>query len=53
MVENRGHVKTLRFWNLLLSNLGLPRALFTEDLEPRLAFYEDNPWEEIPRFRSW
>jgi beta-galactosidase len=49
----RGRVKTLRFWNVLLGNLELPRAAFTEDLEPRLAFYEDNPWEEIPRFRSW
>jgi beta-galactosidase len=49
----RGRIKTLRFWNVLLANLGLPRAPFTEALEPRQAFYEDNPWEEIPRFRSW
>lgn len=49
----RGRVKTLRFWNVLLANLELPRAAFTEVLQPALAFYEDNPWEEIPRFRSW
>jgi len=49
----RGRVKTLRFWNVLLANLELPRAPLTEELQPRLAFYEDNPWEEIPRFRSW
>ncbi len=49
----RGRIKTLRFWNVLLANLDLPRAAFTEELQPAVAFYEDNPWEEIPRFRSW
>jgi beta-galactosidase len=50
---SRGRVKALRFWNVLLGNLQLPRSSLTDELQPRLAFYENNPWEEIPRFRSW
>ncbi len=49
----RGRIKTLRFWNVLLANLALPRTPLTEAMQPGRAFYEENPWEEIPRFRSW
>ena len=47
---SRGQVKALRFWNILLANLGGRNGPFLESSAPR---YEPNPWEEIPPFINW
>ncbi|MCX7047029.1 MAG: hypothetical protein NTX50_16260, partial [Candidatus Sumerlaeota bacterium] len=49
----RARVKVLRFWNILLSNLGAAREPFDHNLLPALRFYEDNPWEELPPYIDW
>lgn len=49
----RGRVKALRFWNLLLANLGARRAGFDTFLAPEDSRYEENPWEHIPPYFDW
>jgi len=51
--QSRARVKVLRFWNLLLANLGIDRSteLFPGAAAPRV--YEANEWEEIPPYMDW
>jgi beta-galactosidase len=48
--KTRARVKLLRFWNILLANLG-GRSLGL--LDRTLPRYEPNEWEEIPPFMNW
>lgn len=48
----RGRVKALRFWNVLLANLGVdrPAASF---LAPPASVYEDDVSEQMPPYMGW
>ena len=49
--KTRGRVKALRFWDILLANLG---AECTVSLTaPAPPAYEDNEWEQIPPCMGW
>jgi len=50
---SRGRVKALRFWNILLANLGARRTGFDAFLEPEGSLYEENRWEHIPPYIDW
>ena len=49
----RGRVKALRFWNVLLANLGAERPGFQPFMPGAMDLYEPNPWEKIPPFINW
>lgn len=48
--ETRARVKLLRFWNVLLANLG-GRSFAL--LDSSSARYEPNAWEELPPYINW
>ena len=49
----RARVKLLRFWNLLLANLGVERSPGPVFGAPPTPPYEDNQWEQIPPYMDW
>jgi beta-galactosidase len=50
---SRGRVKALRFWDVLLANLGARRTGSTAFLQPTAPVYEDNEWETMPGYIDW
>jgi hypothetical protein len=51
--EGRSRIKALRFWNILLANLGAERLGFKQFLSSGLKVYELNDWEQIPPYINW
>ena len=49
----RGRIKTLRVWNLLLTNLQLRRKTEEEFFQPKASLYEANDWEAMPPYMNW
>jgi len=50
---DRGRIKALRVWNVLLAQLGVERAAWLPFLAPTAAPYEPNPWEQMPPYMNW
>lgn len=51
--QSRGRVKALRFYNILLANLGVRRSAFDKFLQPEAQVDQPNSWEQIPPFINW
>ncbi|MEA1951920.1 MAG: hypothetical protein U9N87_11080, partial [Planctomycetota bacterium] len=51
--QSRGRIKALRFYNMLLANLGVERIAFDSFLQPTAQVYQPNSWEQIPPYINW
>jgi hypothetical protein len=51
--QSRGRVKALRFYNILLANLGVERSAFDNFVQPEVQVDLPNSWEQIPPYINW
>jgi hypothetical protein len=50
---DRGRIKALRVWNVLLAQLGADRTGWSHFLASETKPYEPNPWEQMPPYINW